>query len=50
MYYVAGGFVRDVLLNRKQINTDIDFVCVGSGINLAKGVVKKLGNKTEVKF
>ena len=39
--YVVGGFVRDVLLNRKQINTDIDFVCVGSGINL-KEVVKKI--------
>ena len=48
--YVVGGFVRDVLLNRKQIKTDIDFVCVGSGINLAKEVVKKLGNKTEVKY
>tara|TARA_B100000683_G_scaffold106518_1_gene104804 strand:- start:22224 stop:23645 length:1422 start_codon:yes stop_codon:yes gene_type:complete len=48
--YVVGGFVRDVLLNRKQINTDIDFVCVGSGINLAKEVVKKLGNNTEVKY
>lgn len=48
--YVVGGFVRDILLNRKQINTDVDFVCVGSGINLAKKVAKKLGNKTEVKY
>lgn len=48
--YVVGGFVRDILLNRKQIKTDIDFVCVGSGINLAKEVAKKLGNKTEVKY
>ena len=48
--YVVGGFVRDILLNRKQIKTDIDFVCVGSGINLAKEVAKKLGNKTKVKY
>lgn len=48
--YVVGGFVRDILLNRKQIKTDIDFVCVGSGINLAKEVSKKLGNKTDVKY
>ncbi|MAO71360.1 MAG: tRNA nucleotidyltransferase [Flavobacteriales bacterium] len=48
--YVVGGFVRDILLSRKQIKTDIDFVCVGSGINLAKEVAKKLGNKTDVKF
>ena len=32
--YVVGGYVRDLLLNRP--NKDIDFVCVGSGINLAK--------------
>ena len=48
--YVVGGFVRDILLNRKQTKTDIDFVCVGSGINLAKEVAKKLGDKTEVKY
>ena len=48
--YVVGGFVRDLLLERKQITTDIDFVCVGSGITLAKEVAKQLGNKTEVKY
>ena len=32
--YVVGGFVRDLLLNRPS--KDIDFVCVGSGIELAK--------------
>ena len=41
--YVVGGFVRDTLLNRKQDKTDIDFVCVGSGIDLAQQVSKKLG-------
>ena len=29
--YVVGGWVRDLLLNRKQEKTDIDFVCIGSG-------------------
>jgi poly(A) polymerase len=32
--YVVGGFVRDLILERP--NKDIDFVCVGSGIDLAK--------------
>jgi poly(A) polymerase len=26
--YVVGGWVRDLLLNRKQEKTDIDFVCI----------------------
>ena len=34
--FVVGGWVRDLLINRKQQQTDIDFVCVGSGITLAK--------------
>lgn len=40
--YVVGGFVRDILLKRP--NKDIDFVCVGSGIDLAHEVARKLGN------
>ena len=48
--YVVGGFVRDTLLNRKQNKTDIDFVCVGSGIDLAKKVGRKLGGKIDVKY
>jgi tRNA nucleotidyltransferase/poly(A) polymerase len=32
--YVVGGYVRDLILNRP--NKDIDFVCVGRGIELAK--------------
>ena len=35
--YVIGGFVRDLLLNSIQPK-DIDFVCVGSGIELAQKV------------
>ena len=38
--YVIGGFVRDIILNRQS--KDIDIVCVGSGIELAKAVAKKL--------
>ena len=48
--YVVGGFVRDILFKRKKNKTDIDFVCVGSGIDLAKQVSKKLGKKIDVKY
>ncbi len=34
--YVVGGFVRDLILGRPV--KDIDFVCIGSGIALAKSV------------
>ncbi|EIM73080.1 polynucleotide adenylyltransferase [Nitritalea halalkaliphila LW7] len=37
--YVVGGFVRDYLLGR-GLKKDIDFVCVGSGIELATAVAK----------
>ena len=40
--YVVGGFVRDLLLERPIIK-DIDIVCVGSGIALAKAVAQALG-------
>lgn len=39
--YVVGGYVRDILLKRSS--KDIDFVCVGSGIELAQQVAKILG-------
>ncbi len=47
--YVVGGWVRDLLLKRKQEKTDIDFVCVGSGILLAEKVCKKLGDTATFK-
>src|SRR5690242_11837696 len=40
--YIVGGFVRDLILKRPS--KDIDFVCLGSGIELAEAVAKKLGN------
>ena len=47
--YVVGGWVRDLLLKREQEKTDIDFVCLGSGILLAKTVCEKLGNTARLK-
>lgn len=44
--YVIGGWVRDLLLERPC--KDIDIVGIGSGIDLAKAVSKKLGNKYHV--
>ena len=41
--YVVGGYVRDIILNRPS--TDIDFVTVGSGIEVAKAVAAKFGRK-----
>ncbi len=40
--YVVGGFVRDLILKRPC--KDIDFVCIGSGIQLANQVGRDLGN------
>lgn len=39
--YVVGGYVRDLLLKRHS--KDIDFVTVGSGIEIAAAVAKALG-------
>ncbi|MBI4931440.1 MAG: HD domain-containing protein [Bacteroidetes bacterium] len=44
--YVFGGWVRDLLLKRDC--KDIDFVCIGSGIDLAERVAKKLGDNYHV--
>ena len=38
--YVVGGYVRDIFLNRHS--HDIDFVTVGSGIELAERVARSL--------
>ncbi len=39
--YVIGGYVRDLLLKRHS--KDIDVVVVGSGIDIAEAVAKRLG-------
>lgn len=39
--YVVGGYVRDIFLGRPS--DDIDFVTVGSGIELATSVARELG-------
>lgn len=46
--YVVGGYVRDALLKRPC--TDIDFVCIGSGIELAHAVAKALGGYQVIVF
>ncbi|MGD1843230.1 MAG: CCA tRNA nucleotidyltransferase [Thermonemataceae bacterium] len=46
--YVVGGYVRDMLL--KRYSKDIDFVCVGSGIEVAKQVAKRLDPSLEVAY
>ena len=44
--YVVGGYVRDLIVQRPS--KDIDFVCVGSGIQLAKEVHKALGSHAKL--
>ena len=46
--YVVGGYVRDILL--KRLSKDIDFVCVGSGIELARLVASHLGPNVRVNY
>jgi len=47
--YLVGGFVRDHLLGRGKAK-DIDVVAVGSGIDLAKAVQKKLPHAQKVQI
>ncbi len=44
--YLIGGYVRDILLERKS--SDIDIMAVGNGIALAEGVATALGSRTQV--
>ena len=44
--YVVGGFVRDLLLER--FTKDIDIVCIGSGIELAKAVAHAVDRTDQV--
>ncbi|MGL4851385.1 MAG: CCA tRNA nucleotidyltransferase [Phocaeicola sp.] len=44
--YAVGGYVRDIFLNRPS--KDIDVVVVGSGIEMAQALGKKLGKAAKV--
>lgn len=44
--YAVGGYVRDLMLRRPS--KDIDFVTVGSGIELAQEVARRLGRGAKV--
>lgn len=44
--FVVGGYVRDILLGRPS--TDIDFVVVGSGIEIARRVAAEFGKGTSL--
>lgn len=44
--YVVGGFVRDIFLGRTS--KDLDFVCLGSGIDMAQKVADALGGKAHL--
>jgi poly(A) polymerase len=44
--FVIGGFVRDITMNRNS--KDIDIVVLGSGIDLALNVAKKIGGNAKV--
>ena len=44
--YVVGGYVRDIFLERPS--NDMDFVTVGSGIELAKAVANRIGKRAHL--
>ena len=44
--YVVGGYVRDLIMGSPS--KDIDVVCIGSGISLAKKVAKNLPGKANL--
>ena len=44
--YVVGGYVRDIFLERPS--DDIDVVVVGSGIELASALKRKMGRRAHL--
>lgn len=46
--FVIGGFVRDLILDRRS--KDVDIVVLGSGIAVAKKVAEAFGSKTQARF
>ena len=45
--YIVGGYVRDMILKR-DLKKDIDIMCVGSGIELAKYIQEKINPKKKI--
>ena len=45
--YIVGGYIRDLILNKK-LKKDIDIMCVGSGIDLAIQVQKRINPNMKV--
>ena len=48
--YIIGGYVRDIFINQNSKITDIDFLIIGSGIELAKNVKKNLKGASKIKI
>jgi len=46
--YVIGGWVRDCLLKRDHPDKDIDIVVIGSGIDIARKVARKINPRIKV--
>ena len=46
--YVIGGYVRDCLLKREHRGKDIDIVVIGSGIEIARKVARRLDPSIKV--
>ena len=46
--YVIGGWVRDCILKRDHADKDIDIVVIGSGIDIARKVARKINPKIKV--
>lgn len=44
--YIVGGYVRDLILERNS--KDMDFVCLGSGIQLAEALKAELGHTAKL--
>lgn len=44
--YVVGGYVRDLIM--KKSSKDIDVVCIGSGIDLARAVARLIPGKSNL--
>ena len=44
--YVVGGYVRDIFLERPS--NDMDFVTLGSGIEVAKAVARRIGKRAHL--